>query len=117
MRQGKPRASGGVWRPDEEDRRGRAEREALIREAEGSGWDERVRFRCEVCGEAIPPSGDCLTVCVNRGSGKAGGREALRFCGDCAGDALTLPDWLDRLNMRDLRCPAAESEGWELLGR
>ena len=60
---------------------------------EPAGEEEKAAFVCDGCGDAVFRGASCLAVRVPSG-------EVLRFCGDCAGEALSMDGHLDRLGMR-----------------
>ncbi len=72
--------------------------------------EEKAVFVCDGCGEGVHRGASCLAVRVLSG-------EVLRFCGECAGEALSMDGHLDRMNMRYFCGPAEDAEGWASLGR
>ena len=84
--------------------------EEASREDEGPAGEDKAVFICDGCGEAVFRGASCLAVRVPSG-------EVLRFCGDCAGEALSMDGHLDRLGMRYFSGPAEDAEGWASLGR
>lgn len=83
----------------------------IVRESEEPGrGEEKAVFICTACGEPVFRGASCLAVRVPSG-------EVLRFCGECAGEALSMDGHLDRLGMRYFSGPAEDAEGWASLGR
>ena len=72
--------------------------------------EEKAVFVCDGCGEGVHRGASCLAVRVPSG-------EVLRFCGECAGEALSMDGQLDRMNMRYFCGPAEDAESWASLGR
>ena len=94
---------------------------------------DRIRFRCDGCGEAVRGRDDCLIVRVSRvgvgvggtvgkvgiggGIDEVGIDAVVRLCAGCAEERETMAEHLDRIGARYFAGPAEEAEGWESLGR
>lgn len=88
----------------------REDEEASREDGRPVGREEKAVFVCDGCGEPVFRGASCLAVRIPSG-------EVLRFCGDCAGEALSMDGHLDRLGMRYFSGPAEDAEGWASLGR